>query len=350
MNKIFTLITGSDEYRVDHEGRTWYNAHMVDDAEIVDSRAQTVAEVQIILNRASESVQTLPLLGGDKTVWLRGVNFVSDTIVGRSEQTKTYVRAFTESLSASNLDGVHLLITACPVDRRTREFKTWAECAHHTHLEHTPEVAAIFLVKYAHEQLHVRLSTDVAHLLLEKVDHNLRAAILELHKLTAFVNFSGHITAEHVADLTPSLGEGNFFEFIDRFYERNLDKTLVALERYFFVKNEPRPLLAALQGRNRIMIQLKSFADKYPNISAKTLEQLSTECTFFDKNAEKSNFSIVTQNPWYLGKLLQNAARFSLKSLLHFQLDLTQYFEEILRDPGCAEKQLKFLTIKMLRT
>ena len=64
-----------------------------------------------------------------------------------------------------------------------------------------------------------------------------------------------------VAEVTPNVAQGDFFETADAFFSGNLQWTLAALRRHFFAGGDARPVLAALQNRNRILIQLRALAD-----------------------------------------------------------------------------------------
>ena len=65
----------------------------------------------------------------------------------------------------------------------------------------------------------------------------------------------------HVEDLTPNFAEGDFFEAADAFGCGNLPRTLVALRRHFFAGGDARPVITALQNRNRLLIQLRVLLD-----------------------------------------------------------------------------------------
>ena len=56
--------------------------------EIVDGSADNSEHAERIVRNTLEALQTLPFFGGQKVVWLRGVNFLADTVTGRSETTQ----------------------------------------------------------------------------------------------------------------------------------------------------------------------------------------------------------------------------------------------------------------------
>jgi len=61
--------------------------------------------------------------------------------------------------------------------------------------------------------------------------------------------------------LTPNAAQGDFFETADAFFSGDLQWALAALKRHFFAGGDARPVLAALQNRNRILIQVRALSD-----------------------------------------------------------------------------------------
>src|SRR5262249_27262521 len=121
-------------------------------------------------------------------------------------------------------------------------------------------------------------------------------------------------------------------------FSLDLAWTLDALKRYFFAGHSARPLLSSLQGRNRLMIQLRVLLDSgelrlgYSGIDKGSLEAArKAYARHFGGLEEKSTFNIFTQNVWYLGKLGEKAKGLPLKKLIDFQTSFVGAFEELLR-------------------
>ena len=64
-----------------------------------------------------------------------------------------------------------------------------------------------------------------------------------------------------VAELTPNVAEGDFFEAAEAFFSGDLKWTLAALQRHFFAGGDARPVISALQNRNRILLQIRALVD-----------------------------------------------------------------------------------------
>ena len=57
------------------------------------------------------------------------------------------------------------------------------------------------------------------------------------------------------------VAEGDFFEAAEAFFSGDLKWTLAALHRHFFSGGDARPVIAALQNRNRILLQVRALVD-----------------------------------------------------------------------------------------
>ena len=110
--------------------------------------------------------------------------------------------------------------------------------------------------------LGVRMGRQAIEVLLSKVNGNSRLLLEEARKLATYLGDEGdEITSELIEELTPNFGEGDFFESTEAFFSRNIKWTLDALRRHFFSGNDARPVIASLQNRNRLMIQIRSLMD-----------------------------------------------------------------------------------------
>ena len=63
---------------------------------------QNLDELAVVVTHFRAAVQTLSLFGDRKTVWLKDVNFIADTVTGRSEGAQSPRGRFLQAL----LEGV----------------------------------------------------------------------------------------------------------------------------------------------------------------------------------------------------------------------------------------------------
>jgi len=119
----FFAIVGTDEGQVREQALALYNELTGgnDDGfthETLDGTADNSDAAYEICSSAVQALQTMPMFGGDKVVWLRNVNFLADTVTGRSQRTEEGVERLRACIESGLPDGVKLIISALGVDKR----------------------------------------------------------------------------------------------------------------------------------------------------------------------------------------------------------------------------------------
>jgi DNA polymerase-3 subunit delta len=364
----FVFVAGDDDFLVSRRGRERFTemaAGLADEfsREVIEGAVQNLAELETVVARFRAAVQTLSLFGDRKAVWLKDVNFLADTVTGRAEGAKALVAELQELLESADPAAVAVLVTASPVDRRRKELKWMQEHGEAEMLGgESGADAALALAADEARALGVTFAPDAREMLAAKVAGNTRLVLEETRKLATYLGpGGGAITGELVRDLVPDFGEGDFFEPAEAFFALDLAWTLDALKRYFFAGHPARPLLSSLQGRNRLMIQLRVLLDggelrTWQGRDGLALDKNSFEAAratyarHFGGLEEKSTFNVFTQNLWYLGKLGEKAqARgLTLKRLIDFQTAFVAAFEELLTRPKEEEAVVRELAIRCL--
>jgi DNA polymerase III subunit delta len=363
--KNFTFVAGPDDFLVNRIGKERFEA-MAKEAgaddfsrEIVNGYANNVEEVETAVNRFRDAVQTVPMFGGRRVVWFKDVSFLADTVTGRAEGTLNQVSALQEILDAIDPANVGVVITASPVDRR-RSFPKWCE----SHSDFTlaggdgdgaGEALAAVAIAEA-RAFGNSFGEGAVELLLTKVGANTRLITEEVRKLATFAGEGAAIEEQHVAELTPNVAEGDFFEAAERFFAGDLRGTLDALQRHFFAGGDARPIISALQNRNRILTQVRVLIDagdlRAPggfgfDKSAWARAQAAYS-EHFGGDMEKSSFNLFTQNQWYAGKLVTGAKLPPLRRLIDNQQEFIRAFEEIIRRPQEQETVLREMAVRCL--
>ena len=380
----FAFICGQDDFMVNRLGKERFEAlAAAADAdefsrEIVSGFAANVDEVGAAVNRFREIVQTVPMFGGRRVVWFKDVNFLADTVTGRAEGTLAQVEALQELLGKVNAGDVAIVITAAPVDRR-RAFPKWCEGNADFTLaggdgESAGEGLAAVALGEARE-CGATFGEGALELLLQKTGANTRLLTEEVRKLATYAGgapVSGLsakasataeasakeavIEEEHIEELTPNFAGGDFFAAADRFFAGDLPGTLAELARHFFNGGDARPIIAALQNRNRILIQCRVLIDAgdlrapgpYGFDKAAWARAQTAYAKHFGGDAAKSSYNIFTQNQWYAGKLVSGARLPVLRRLIDNQQELVRAFEEIIRRPNEQEIVLRDLAVRCL--
>lgn len=367
--KPFTFICGADDFLVGRLGRERFEelAREVPDEfsrEVISGFAGNVGEVASAINRFRESVQTVPMFGGRRAVWLKDVNFLADTMTGRAEGTLRLVEDLQQILAGLDPAATAVLVTAAPVDRR-RSFAKWCEkTADFTLVGGEGDGAGEALAGVAlaeARRLGVTLEADALALLLARVGANTRLLIEEVNKLATYVlpadaaatESGAAITEAHVAELTPNVAEGDFFEAAEAFFSGDLKWTLAALHRHFFTGGDARPVISALQNRNRILLQVRALVDAGDvRVGPRGLDGLPRAQAAYGRHftgaTEKSSYHLFTQNAWYVGKLAGGGKLPTLRRLIDNQLDFVTAFEEIVRRPQEQEEVLRELAVRCL--
>src|SRR3954465_3037096 len=311
--KKFIFICGSDDYLVGRMGKERFEKLVTEadtdefSQETVNGFAANVAEVETAVNRFREAVQTISMFGGKRVVWLKDVNFFADTVTGRAESTLKLVEDLQEILEHVNPDETTVLITAAPIDRR-RSFPKWCEKnADFTLVGGEGDSASEALAGVAlaeAKSFGASFAPGAVGLMLAKVGANTRLLVEETRKLATYAGESAIIEEAHVAELTPNVAEGDFFEAAEAFFSGDLRWTLAALHRHFFAGGDARPVISALQNRNRILLQVRALVDAGDApLGPRGLDGLpraaAAYATKFTGATEKSSYNVFTQNPWY---------------------------------------------------
>ena len=357
------MVCGPDDFLVGRAGRERFDALVAESQadefarDVISGFAGNVGEVETAINRFREAVQTVSMFGGKRVVWLKDVNFLGDSVTGRAESTLKLVEDLQALLETVNPAEVAVLVTAAPIDRR-RAFPKWCE-KHSDFLliggdgDRAGEALAGVALAEA-KRLGAKFAPGATELLLAKVGQNTRLLVEEVSKLALYAGEGSTIEEAHVAELTPNVAEGDFFETAEAFFAGDLKWTLAALHRHFFSGGDARPVISALQNRNRILIQVRALLDSGDaKLGPRGLDGLpkgaaSYGARFGEALAEKTAYNLFSQNAWYVGKLA-NAGRLpTLRRLIDNQREFLNAFEEIVRRPSEQEEVLRDMAVRCL--
>jgi DNA polymerase-3 subunit delta len=358
MSGNFTLICGNDDYLVAREGGAHWEKLCRDvpdeySREVVDGDAGTVADVESFVAAFASAAMTLPMFGGRKCVWFKNVSFLGDTATGRTEGAKTQVEKLLKVLEGVKPADVGVLITACPVDRRKREFKQLQDLGDVTVVggEGRGDSPSQRILQEELAAAKVSMAPDVQYALLEKIHQNSRMAMEEARKLALYVGEGGAVTMEMVGALVPVFGEGDFFEAVDAFYSLDLEAALGAIRRHFFAGNDIRPLLTSLQNRARLLLQLRVLYDAgflRHGINKAALDEAAARFGGAFNSQEKSSSNVFSQNPYYLARLMDTARKLRTKEIIDFQMAFVQAFQDSIDRPNEQEMVMRETAIRCL--
>lgn len=335
-----TIVAGGDEYLVDREARARFDraveaAGAGADAEVVDGRLRVVADAEDIARRIRDALTALGLFGGAKVVWIRSLNWLElPKNQAGSEAVAEILEQHLVPLITGVAPEVTLVVSLCPPGRTRREFKLLREAA--GAFVDQPEMKEEDWIAFARQALRdsgAKAGPGVAEALLERVSGSTRVVLAECEKLAVHAGPGGTVTAQDVRRLVPAYGESDTFEAVDALLAGDLAWTLDALDRFFFHHGSPRPLLAGLHNRLRLLIQLRALADAgalrltAAGVSTREIEAAGARYAPLYGGGGKSSLNPFSQNAWYLGtKVAPDATRFTLRELVDLQLDLARVY------------------------
>jgi DNA polymerase-3 subunit delta len=342
-DKSLTFVYGSDDFLVDRRSRAIFDGLRGDGGEIftLDGSGN--------LKAASVALSSVQLFGGNDVVWLRSVRFLGE--IPTTDGERVAVAALVEEILAAG--DKRIIVSAAPVDRRTKIFKELSAAAHVIAIDGDGDTVGAALGEFVAAN-GVGIDGEAARLLRMKCGTNTRLLANEVSKLATYVGQGGHITAETVSSLVEDQDPGNFFEPVEKFFRGDLPATFRAIDGYFFANGDGRPLLAALQSRTRTLIQLRALADSghlgggHGNVSK---EKLAGAAKFFSMDGSAhGGFNVFSQNPWYLSKAMADCPKLRLDELLRLQSSFFSAFSKMAanyQDQGSVLKELACATVAM---
>ena len=356
-SKAVHFITADDDFIAANRAREIFeelSADVADDMskEVIDGAAGKVDEAVSACAKTIEAAATLSMFGGGKVVWLKGLNFVGDSVVGKSASVKESLEKLADFLETLTPDVASVVISAYPVDRRKpfyKKLQTFADCEDFKSKD--PLSGCVDLILRESRIKKIAMESGAAETLASIVAGNPRMALSELEKLAVYVDGERPISERDVVEMVPIFGEGSPFDLSNAFYSGDLDTALAAIKRYFFAnkKASARPIISMLQNQNSILIQLRSLMDggvlaksKYPQPRGAMEDAAPRFAEYFDDAQDKSNFNVFTQNPWYVGsKLAPIAGATTLKKLIDRQMYLAKAFEDLISRPSSDETVIR---------
>lgn len=358
--KPFTLVCGPDDFRVMRRATEYWEEFSkgIDDPyalEVVDGQASNLTEADTSVGRFISAVQTMPMFGDRKAVWLKNISFFGDARPGGTEGAKVLIAKIQSILEELKSGEVSVLLSASPFSRRSKkQVDWWKKFGAYEFLEEKNDgkASAAELNREA-AKLGVTMAPNSADILMAKINGNLRLGLEEVRKLATYLGAEGgRIGEEHIAELVPNFGEGDFFETAEAFYSLDLQWTLRAIRQHFFAGHDGRPMITSLQNRNRLLLQIKALQDARvlsERISQPALDQASARYgKGFAGSTAKSSFNLFSQNPWYLSRLAMPLRRLSLKQLITFQEAFVTAFTGILERPNEQEAIMAEVAVRCL--
>lgn len=217
------VVAGTDEGLVKERALELYRELTggVDDGfthETIDGVADNSDKAYDLCGSTIQALQTLPMFGGDKVVWLRNASFLADDVTGRSERTLSGVEALRAVLEAGLPGGVKFLLTATGIDKRRAFWKFLEKAATvevHDRIDTSREgwqdqVAR--LVEGRARDLGLKFSSEAMELFVLLAGEATQQIGNELEKLDLYLGERREVTEDDVWTMVPLSRAGIVFE------------------------------------------------------------------------------------------------------------------------------------------
>lgn len=217
------VVAGTDEGRVKERALELYRELTggVDDGfthETIDGVADNSDKAYDLCGSTIQALQTLPMFGGDKVVWLRNASFLGDDVTGRSERTLSGVEALRAVLEAGLAPGVKFLLTASVLDKR-RSFWKFLEKAAEVEIHDRIDTSrdgwqdqVAVLVRRRADELGLKFQPDALELFVMLAGEATQQIGNELEKLDLYLGERREVAEADVWTMVPLSRAGIVFE------------------------------------------------------------------------------------------------------------------------------------------
>lgn len=276
-SSIYAVI-GTDEGRVSEVALALARKFAPPDdefgLEIINGQSDNSDHVNLIVRDTIEAIQTLPFFGGDKVVWLQGVNFLGDTVTGRSETTLGAVSVLQDQLEAGLPPGVTLILSVSEIDKRRTFYKKLSSVAKVEVFDKVDinkdswqrDLGAI-VSQWARE-IGFAFDGEALDEFVLRVGVDTRQLRNELEKVSLYLGDRRRATVSDVEAIVAATHTGVIFEIGRALTERDLPRTIRLIEQQI-AKGESAValLLAAIVPQVRNLLQARDLRERF-NISA----------------------------------------------------------------------------------
>lgn len=326
------LVCGDDEVTVKERARAifeaWGGGRQLGD-EVVDGAVATAAEALKVIEQTRQALQTLPLPGFTKVVWLRNCTFLGAERPGDSAAVTEALNKWARELQQFDWRGVRFLISAGKVDRRRGFFKVLDQVGRvevHTGWSPDdrdwPERAALWVRNRLRDSGY-EIEEDALVGFISQVGPSLPLLRSELEKLCLYTAPRTRITLQDVEAVTVRNRTAQAFALADAVGARDLPRALrcLAEERRSAAGETDRTGIGLLYGlvtKVRAMLLARELADRgwvhprldYNSFKAR-LQKVSTDLLPGDRRLNPLSI-----HPFVLHKALRDAQNYSRDELI----------------------------------
>jgi DNA polymerase-3 subunit delta len=293
--------------------------------EVIDGCADYADQAAARIRSAIEALQTLPFFGGAKLVWLKNVNFLADTVLGRSSSVQEALEELADVINAGLGDEVTFLVSAVDVDKRRSFYKSLgkrAELQVFERLDSTRsgwEEEATEIVQRRAEVRGLQFDSGALELFVLLTGGDTRQIENELEKIDIYLGRERSVTVEHMRELVPLSRSGVIFELGNALAERDLGRALTLVRRLLDQgESAIGILLVAILPTIRNLLLAKDLIERHrlprPHVPFQFISALNRLPEGATEHLPRKKDGAISG--YALGIAAQNAHRFEKQQLL----------------------------------
>jgi DNA polymerase-3 subunit delta len=240
--------------------------------DVIEGIAESAEHCAQIVRSTLDALQTLPFFGGGKLVWLKNVNFLADSVVGRTNaaiEGMEMILDYAEKLPPE----IKFLMSVGAVDKRRAAWKKLSKIADVRVFDRPDttksgwEDAVIAQVERRGRELGLRFDHSALEMLVHLAGEDTRQLDSEIEKLSLYVGESGRVTEDVVRLLVPLNRAGVVFELGNAIGRRDLRRALELVRTLIYQgQNAIGILLAAVVPRVRNLLLAADLLERHPKL------------------------------------------------------------------------------------
>jgi DNA polymerase III subunit delta len=205
--------------------------------EIVDGCADNAEQAASRIRGTIEALQTLPFFGGGKLVWLKNVNFLGDSVIGRAASVQEALEQLSGVLDGGLGPEVTFLLSATELDKRRSFYKGLAKRGEMQIFDRLDssrggwEEEATEIVRGRAQKRKLQFEDEALDLFVLLTGGDTRQIENELEKIDLYLGRDRRVGAEQVRTLVPLSRAGVIFELGNALAARDLERSLTLVRR-----------------------------------------------------------------------------------------------------------------------
>lgn len=207
-------------------------------SDIIDGWTDNADGAVTRIHETLQALLTVPFFGGEKLVWLKNVNFLADTPMGRAAGVLDALARLGSTLEAGLPDGVKFLLSALDADKRRSFYKSLGKLGAvevfdkvDTSRSGWEDEVAPVIARQAGER-GLQLRGDALELFTLLTGGDSRQVEIELEKLDLFLGpHRREATVKDVRTLVPQTRAGVIFELGNAVAQRDVRRSMELMEQ-----------------------------------------------------------------------------------------------------------------------